>query len=136
VRDVWVKDLHETLGAVGGSKILVAHSLGCSLVIEWAADYSDDTVVGAFLVAPPDVHGPTFPAVAAGFGSPRYARLPFKTVVVASEDDPYGSLAHASTVAELLGARLSNVGRKGHINAESGLADWPEGRSMFVDEFR
>ena len=136
VRDVWVKELDDALAAIDGPKVLVAHSLGCSLVAEWAAGHQDETVVGALLVAMPDVHGDRFPAQAVGFGAaPRDVRLPFRAVVVASEDDPYASLEFASAAAERLGARLVNVGRRGHINAASGLGDWPEGWSLFSDAF-
>ena len=135
VREVWVRELDDALAAIEGPKLLIAHSLGCSLVAEWAAEHGDETVVGAFLVAMPDVHGDDFPARAVGFGAPPELRLPFRTVVVTSEDDPYGSLEFASAAAERLGARLVNVGRRGHINAASGLGDWPEGWSIFGDGF-
>ena len=135
VRDLWVKDLDDTLRAIDGPKVLIAHSLGCTVVTEWAAEHRDDTVTGAFLVAVPDVHGPNFPASALGFDSPRHSRLPFPAVVVASEDDPYGSAKHSAVVAEALGARLVNVGHRGHINAGSGLGDWPEGWSILSDQF-
>ena len=135
VRDRWVADLDTALRSITGPKILIAHSLGCTLVSEWAVEHSDEAVTGAFLVAVPDVQGSNFPAEAVGFGVPRRARLPFPSVVVASENDPYGSLEHATAAAESWGATLVNVGRKGHINADSGLGDWPEGWSVFSEHF-
>ena len=133
LRDQWVADLAETLAAVPGPKILVAHSLGCSLVAEWAADHADDTVAGALLVATPDVRAQSFPADATGFGNPRYPPLPFRAVVVASEDDPYGSLESTTAFAALVGAELVNVGCQGHINAGSELGDWPAGWSLLMN---
>ncbi|MFD9501490.1 RBBP9/YdeN family alpha/beta hydrolase [Streptomyces sp. NPDC060035] len=135
VRDVWVKELDDALRAIEGPKVLIAHSLGCTLVAEWASAHQDETVAGAFLVAMPDVSGAAFPTAAVGFDSSRHGRLPFPAVVVASENDPYGSLEHAAAGAEQLGARLVNVGRKGHLNVESGVGDWPEGWSVFSDRF-
>src|SRR3954454_14417192 len=70
VRDSWVHDLEEALRGVSGARVLVAHSLGCPLVMEWAMEHEDEDVVGAFLVAFPDEHGPNFPSEAVGFGSP------------------------------------------------------------------
>jgi predicted alpha/beta hydrolase family esterase len=134
-RDVWVREFDDALKAIKGPKLLIAHSLGCTLVAEWASEHQDEAVVGSFLAAVPDVHGTEFPSAAVGFGTSRQVRLPFPTVVVASEDDPYGSLEHSSAVAERLGARLVNIGRKGHINTGSGLGDWPEGWSILSDEF-
>ncbi|ETA03461.1 alpha/beta hydrolase [Frankia sp. B2] len=135
VRDAWVKDLDDVLTAIDGPKILIAHSLGCTLVTEWACEHADDAITGAFLVAVPDVGGPRFPTGAVGFGPPRHDPLPFPTVIVASENDPYGSLAHSVAAAGRLGARLVNVGSRGHLNADSGLADWPAGWSVFRDHF-
>ncbi len=130
-RDTWVREFGDALRAIEGPKVIIAHSLGCTLLAEWAAEHQDASVTGAFLVAPPDVQGPGFPAAAVGFAPARPVRLPFPAVVVASEDDPYGSLEHATARAEQFGAALVNVGRKGHINAGSALGDWPEGWSLF-----
>lgn len=134
-RDAWVEELDEALAAVGGPKLLIAHSLGCTLMMEWAAEHEDDEIVGAFLVAMPDPRGPAFPETAVGFGDRLTVRLPFRAVAVASEDDPYGSFRHSAEVAEHLGARLVNVGPLGHINAESGLGDWPGGWAILREEF-
>jgi predicted alpha/beta hydrolase family esterase len=131
VRDTWVGELQAALRAVEGPKILIAHSLGCPLVVEWASEHQPDGVVGAFLVAVPDVHGPNFPSEATGFDSPRYRALPFPALVVASTDDPYGSPEHSREITRCLGAGLVDVGPKGHLNAASGLGDWAEGWELF-----
>jgi hypothetical protein len=131
VRDEWVADLDAVLTSATGPKVVIAHSLGCSVVAAWAAEHSDDAIAGAFLVAVPNVLGPNFPTDAEGFGSLAYQPLPFPTVVVASDNDPYGSAEHAAAVAASTGAQLVNVGEKGHINSSSGLDDWPEGWEIF-----
>ncbi|MCC2308114.1 RBBP9/YdeN family alpha/beta hydrolase [Cellulomonas chengniuliangii] len=130
VRDVWVRELDEALRAVDGPKVLVAHSLGCTLVTEWAAQHKDEGVVAALLVAMPDVHGPVFPGEAVGFDTPELHDLPFRTVLVASQDDPYGAFAHAEGAAATLGAELVDVGALGHINSLSGLGRWTQGRAL------
>ncbi|WP_371659211.1 RBBP9/YdeN family alpha/beta hydrolase [Streptomyces sp. NBC_00280] len=135
-RDAWVKDLGDALAAVPGPKVLIAHSLGCTLLGEWAREQGGDSggVTAAFLVAVPDPEGENFPTEAEGFSTAAYgAPLPFPALVVASEDDPYGSLEHAVTAAGRLGSRLANVGHKGHINSSSGLGDWGEGWTLFRD---
>ncbi|WP_123554144.1 RBBP9/YdeN family alpha/beta hydrolase [Kitasatospora cineracea] len=129
-RDAWVADLDAALRRTPGPKLVVAHSLGCSTLVEWAADHADPDVVGALLVAAPDPHGPAFPAGATGYHRPRPAPLPFRTLVVASADDPYATLDHARATAAALGAELVEAGRLGHINAASGLGDWPDGRRL------
>ncbi|MFC8190350.1 RBBP9/YdeN family alpha/beta hydrolase [Cellulomonas sp. NPDC057328] len=132
-RDLWVRDLDEALRAVAGPKVLVAHSLGCTLVTEWAAGNEDPDVVAALLVAAPDVHGPAFPEEAVGFTGPTDRPLPFRTVLVASHDDPFATFAHSVAVADSLGATLVDAGHVGHVNAGSGLGDWPAGRAL-LDE--
>ncbi|MFJ5230377.1 RBBP9/YdeN family alpha/beta hydrolase [Kitasatospora sp. NPDC088391] len=132
VRTDWVADLDAALRAVTGPKLLVAHSLGCATVVEWAAEHADPGIVGALLVAAPDPHGPAFPADATGFDRPSPAPLPFRTLLVASRDDPYAAFGYAEATAAALGAELVDVGALGHVNAASGLDDWPQGRDLLA----
>lgn len=132
--EVWVRELDETLRAVAGRrgpKVLIAHSLGCTLVMRWAAQRQDEAVVAAFLVGVPNVHGPDFPTEARGFDTLKLPQLPFTTLVVASENDPYGSLEHSTEVAQAIGADLVNAAARGHNNSSSGLGDWPEGWNLY-----
>ncbi|MFJ4676990.1 MULTISPECIES: RBBP9/YdeN family alpha/beta hydrolase [unclassified Kitasatospora] len=131
-RDAWVADLDATLRGTPGPKLIVAHSLGCTTLIEWAADHADPDVTGALLVAAPDPHGPAFPAEATGYHHPRPTPLPFRTLLVASGDDPYATPAHARATATALGADLVEAGDLGHINAASHLGAWPEGRRLLT----
>ncbi|HMS26308.1 MAG TPA: alpha/beta fold hydrolase [Burkholderiaceae bacterium] len=109
----------------------VAHSLGCHLLAAWAAlSPNVQHVLGAFLVAPPDVARADLPPQLHSWRKPALNKLPFKTLLMASTDDPFSSLDAAEVLAAQWGATLINVGARGHINAESGLADWPEGRAM------
>jgi len=54
-------------------------------------------------------------------------RLPFPTIVVSSDNDPYGSAGYARACAAAWGSELVEVGAQGHLNADSGLGNWPEG---------
>jgi serine hydrolase len=130
VRDAWVAALEEALRRAPGRKVVVAHSLGCLVVAEAAGALAAAGVAGAFLVAVPDVAGPSFPTSAAGFRPALALSVPVPSLVVASADDPYGSLDHAERVARAWGSRLAAVGAKGHLNARSGLGDWPEGQRL------
>jgi predicted alpha/beta hydrolase family esterase len=73
-----------------------------------------------------------FPRDALGYDDVPFVRLPFPTRVVASSNDPYASLAFARRCAQAWGSRFVEVGERGHINAESGLDDWPEGRAWLA----
>jgi len=131
VCDDWCGALDRAVSAAGPQPVLLAaHSLGCLTAVVWAArHYSSSAakVAGALLVAVPDPHGAEFPADASGYGHVPMEPLPFPTIVVASSDDPYGGVPFAERCAKAWGSRFIDIGPRGHINAESGLGDWPEG---------
>jgi predicted alpha/beta hydrolase family esterase len=60
-------------------------------------------------------------------------RLPFPSMLVGSRNDPYCSFERAQGLAESWGSRFIDLGERGHINAESGLGDWPEGHQLLLD---
>jgi predicted alpha/beta hydrolase family esterase len=130
VRDGWVRALERDLGGVRGPKVIVAHSLGCLVVAEAAGSLAGAGVVAALLVAVPDTAGPRFPRSALGFRPALSLELPIRSTLVASSDDPYGSLEHARAVARRWGSAFVPVGPRGHINTSSNLGDWPEGRAL------
>lgn len=110
--------------------LFVAHSLGCLLVAAWAA-HSRNTqrVAGALLVAPPDVRTPALQPVLASWATLALQRLPFPAIVIASRDDPFCSQARSRDFADAWGAQWVDAGCAGHLNADSGLGDWPEGHA-------
>jgi predicted alpha/beta hydrolase family esterase len=55
--------------------------------------------------------------------------MPFESLVVASTNDPFGSLEAQANLAAAWGAELQSIGARGHINADSGLGNWPQGRN-------
>lgn len=125
----WVSVLESTVQRIGSPVVVVAHSLACLAVAHWAAK-PHSPIKAALLVAVPDPEGSNFPAEAIGFAPPPLQRFSFPSIVVASTDDPYSSLAHSQTYASVWGSRLVNVGAVGHINASSGLAQWLEGFAL------
>jgi len=137
LRGDWMTRLEEALLSLpdGSQAVLAAHSLGCHLVAAWAA-HSAHTgrVAAALLVAPPDLRRadlapPLAPwAAAAGPG----VRLPFAGQVVYSLDDPYCTAARALDMAAGWGCGAIAAGALGHLNADSGLGAWPEGRAWLT----
>jgi len=101
-RDEWVRAVERTLAEVPGETVLVAHSLGCLAVDWWALQNAPraSEVRGALLVAPPDLDSSAclLPALAS-FAPAPLARLPFPSLVIASENDPYAGLAEAGAMA-------------------------------------
>jgi len=99
-RGDWMARLDEVLLAHERPATLVAHSLGCQLVAAWAAhSRHGGRVAAALLVAPPDTERDDMPPQLFNWRPIVRARLPFPSLVVASGDDPYCSLARARTMA-------------------------------------
>jgi len=111
---------------------LVAHSMGCMAVIHWAATTGnpEKRVAAALLVSPPDVEAETIPIGPTGFAPFPLIRLPFKSIVVASNNDPFATLDRAKTFAGAWGSELVILESAGHINAASGHGPWPEGERL------
>lgn len=125
----WIARLESAVADSGPQTRVAAHSLGCLLVAHWSAR-SRLPLHAALLVAVPDPDGPHFPPAAADFANPPLQRLRFPSVVAISDDDPYGSPAYAHRCASAWGSQLTRVGARGHINADSGLGDWPQGLTL------
>ncbi|OWV77605.1 hypothetical protein ATY77_29955 [Rhizobium sp. R634] len=125
----WIAALDRAVRSAAEPPVLVAHSLACLLVAHWQK-ISVAPARGAFLVAVPDPSSAAFPGEAAGFAGPPRERFRFPSLIVASTDDPYGSLAHAEARAAEWGSDLKIIGAAGHVNGQSGLGDWPEGLAL------
>ena len=131
VCEEWVATLAAAVRQTGPDVVLVAHSLACLALAQWASrDHAP--IAAALLVAVPDPAGPNFPAEAVGFSQTPTQPFDFRSIVVASTDDPYGSVEHALGLAQVWGSRWVSVGACGHINASSGLGAWAEGYELFT----
>lgn len=128
-REAWLATLGAAIEAADEPTVLVAHSLGCALVAHAARRPFAARIAAALLVAPADVDSPAHtPAETRGFAPMPMTLLPFPATVVASEDDPYVTLTRARAFAAAWGAAFVDAGPRGHLNAASGLGDWPDGR--------
>lgn len=140
-RNTWVNKLNLAIQRAEGPVILVAHSLGC-LAVAWWAEYEQPAsllqggtaesgkVIGALLVAPPDVEDRPLDRRLTRFAPVPAGGLPFPSILVASRNDPYLTMAQARRLARGWGSRLADAGEAGHINAQSGIGDWAFGRLL------
>lgn len=132
LRGDWSIQLQEAVLASDRDVVLVAHSLGCILTAWWAAHspLAHTKVRAALLVAPGDVEQEDLRQVLPGWSPIMLERLPFPSVLVGSQSDPYCTLARAQQMAQAWGAEFVDAGLAGHINASSGLDDWAAGHAM------
>jgi len=130
----WVSTLDIAVSSTAQAPVIVAHSLGCLAVAHWAA--RGGRARAALLVAVPDPKSPAFPAVARSFAPVPQAPIPFPTRVVASHDDDYCGFAFAERCAKAWGSALTDLGKCGHINAESNLGEWRAGRELLAQLLR
>ncbi|TQL55443.1 RBBP9/YdeN family alpha/beta hydrolase [Subtercola boreus] len=129
----WSRSLDVAADAHGSERaVLVAHSFGCLVAVDWAVRNSS-RVAGLFLVAPPDRRGIARDMIA-GLDHTDDIRLDVPAEVLISTDDPYCSSERALKLARAWRAVPRVLGALGHINASSGLGAWPDGRQM-LDEF-
>ena len=127
LRGDWSARLEDVLLSCDEPAVLVAHSLGCMLTAAWAS-HSKNTqrVKAALLVAPPDVERDDVRQMLPGWSPVPMQKLPFPAVVFCSSDDPFCASDRARQFAAAWGAELIDAGPRGHLNADSGLGDWPE----------
>jgi len=129
-RTLWVNKLNLAIRATKRPVVLVAHSLGC-LAVAWWAKYErpreGDPVIGALLVAPPEVD---IDARLLPFAPAPVGQLPFRSMLVASRNDPYMKFHRARRLASFWGSTFVDAGAVGHINADSRLGKWHFGRQL------
>ncbi|MBL0421301.1 serine hydrolase family protein [Ramlibacter sp. AW1] len=127
LRGDWVARLQDVVLSRPGPLVLVAHSLACLLVAAWAAASRETLRVrAALLVAPPD------PAQLPLHGWSRLSPgpLPFRSLTVASRNDPFCQPGRARMLAAGWGSGFVEAGDAGHLNADSSLGSWPEGHAL------
>ena len=133
-RGDWIARLEDVILSTDGPVLLVAHSLGCILTAAWAqVSRSTARVQGALLVAPGDAEREALRPVLPSWSPIVRQCLPFPSVLVGSRNDPYCSFERAQGLASDWGSRFIDAGERGHINAESGLGDWPEGHARLLE---
>ena len=131
-RNTWVNKINLAIQRAERPVVLVAHSLG-SLAVAWWAEYErprDGKVIGALLVAPPDVELRPIDRRLTRFAPFPHSELPFPSFLVASRTDPYMGFGQARQLARAWGSSFADAGEAGHINAESDLGEWTFGRLL------
>lgn len=120
--EVWTRAAIAVFSRLQHPHVAVAHSFGCLAAVQ--ALQSDFTnVVGLLLVAP---------ASPGKFNIRSLNRKTLKTrsVVVASNTDPWMSANEARALAQDWGSSYINLGDAGHINVESGYGSFDYAKQL------
>ncbi|MFG1914550.1 RBBP9/YdeN family alpha/beta hydrolase [Micromonospora sp. NPDC048898] len=128
-----VAALHAAIGAASAPAILVAHSAGCLTVAVWASQHVGP-VHAALLVTPPYVDPNRIPGpheTVDGFVDhvPREP-LPFRSILVASRNDPSATFEQFEAYARDWGSELFDAGAVGHLDSKTGFGPWPDGQRL------
>lgn len=134
-RNTWINNLNLAIRQAGRPVVLVAHSLGCLAVAwwarfeqhEWQQRGAASPVVGALMVAPPEVDFFPLDERIGRFAPTPTDPLPFPSLLVASHNDPWMGFHTSKALAGRWGSTLVDAGDAGHLNAESRLGDWSFG---------
>jgi prephenate dehydrogenase len=132
-REWWLERITAEVRQAPAPIVFAAHSLGCIALAHWcktSAPAELAKIKGALLVAPADVDSKEAPKQIKDFVPVPHDVFPFPSILVTSSNDPHLTLARARDFARSWGSRFVNIGTAGHINGESGLGDWPEGKRL------
>jgi predicted alpha/beta hydrolase family esterase len=122
--------------AMAGPLVIVAHSGGC-ITVAHGARRTNRAVQAALLATPPDFEHalpagyPTRDELqAAGWLPVPRDRLPFRSVVAASRNDPLAGWVRVLGLAWGWGSTLVDLGEVGHLNPASGFGPWPQALAL------
>ncbi len=125
-RSAWVTSITRTILSQDGPVVIAAHSLGCIASTHLPPEASA-RIQGALLVAPAD---PERRSVLADFAPVPYQALPYRSIIVASSNDPYCPVRTAGAYARAWGSEFVRLQNAGHINLEAGFGPWPLGLAL------
>jgi len=126
IREAWVRAIETGVHAATGPVVIVAHSLGC-IATAHLPPQTARRIHAALLVAPAD---PERRAALQDFAPVPHERLPYRSIVVASDNDPYCPARLAGAFARAWGSEFFRLPQAGHINVESGHGQWPLGLAL------
>jgi uncharacterized protein len=123
VRSAWVNAIGKTILSQSGPVILVAHSLGC-IASTHLSELVTNKIVGGLFVAPAN---PERRAPLIDFAPVHHEKLPYRSIVVGSSNDPFCPSRVAGAYARSWGSDFVRLMDVGHINVDSGHGNWPLG---------
>jgi len=134
-RAEWIETFDRYVRAGDEPVVVATHSLGTMVLAHWALGAFAANVIGVLLVAPADVD-----AAWADHDRPLYrafrpvplAPLPCPSILAASTNDPYLSIARAHQLAAAWGSHLELLGAQDHLGGPANLGLWPTGQRLLA----
>ena len=128
--DAWIKKIESELKDFNHSElILIGHSIGCMTIVKWQEKFGH-RIKGALLVAPSDAERENYPRYITGFTPIPNKKLPFPTIVVASDNDHVTEIERSKEFARNWGSQLVVLKNAGHIEPSSGFGNWSLGLEL------
>lgn len=136
--------IETTMASIAGPVLIVAHSGGCIMVAHWAQTSAHvHRVCGALLATPPDFERPMpegYPSLdalnAGGWLPVPCQKLPFRSLVATSDNDPLASHDSVTALAQAWGSETVDLGAVGHLNPASGYGEWPMASVLLANFIR
>ena len=130
----WEEMLGAELAMLGdGERIVICHSLGCTL---WLGAAPRPPVDRVLLVAPPGRQAIVrlAPSFAARRPDPQaVSEAARATTILCSDHDPYNPSGDTAALAEAAGARRHVIAGGGHLSVDDGYGPWPEVEAWCLD---
>jgi uncharacterized protein len=125
-RSAWLAFIDRTILEQPCPVVVVAHSLGCIAVTHLPPEVAT-RIRGALLVVPPD---PERCGVLPDFSPAPSQALPYRSIIVASSNDPFCPVRFAGAHARAWGSEFVRLQKAGHIKVEAGFGPWPLGPAL------
>jgi hypothetical protein len=125
-RSAWIASITRTILEQMSPVVIAAHSLGCIATTHLPPE-AVERIHGALLVAPAD---PERRGILADFAPAPYQPLPYRSIIVASSNDPFCPVRTAGAYSRAWGSEFVRLQKAGHINIDSGFGAWPLGLAL------
>lgn len=125
----WAQQIAKSVEKPSRYVHLIGHSTGSLAIMRYLEGLRDDETVGTVVLVsafPKALFHPNIPNIFARPPKPTLIRGRYRGLLaVHTENDWKVPLVNGDWLNSQLGATVINLGKRGHIDAKSGVTDWP-----------